>query len=109
MTDLLQQHCQHRTGAAMGDAEVQDHLAQVPTWHHTDTAIAKTFKFKNFHETMAFVDALAWIAHREDHHPELEVSYGSCLVRFSTHSVGGLSANDFICAARADALVSLAG
>ena len=55
---------------------------------------------------MAFVNALAWIAHSEDHHPDLEVGYRHCRVRFSTHSVGGLSENDFICAARVDALLS---
>ncbi len=56
---------------------------------------------------MAFVNALAWIAHTEDHHPDLQVGYYRCTVRFSTHSVGGISVNDFICAAKADALVSL--
>jgi 4a-hydroxytetrahydrobiopterin dehydratase len=53
---------------------------------------------------MSFVNAVAWVANREDHHPDMEVSYGHCIVRFSTHAVGGLSPNDFICAARVDAL-----
>ena len=68
-------------------------------------AIEKTFTFKNYHETMAFVNALAWIAHTEDHHPDLVVTYNRCIVRFTTHSVGGISINDFICAAKADALL----
>jgi len=68
-------------------------------------ALARVFRFPNFHETMAFVNAVAWIAHREDHHPDLEVHYGSCRVRWSTHAIGGLSENDFICAAKVDALL----
>jgi 4a-hydroxytetrahydrobiopterin dehydratase len=68
-------------------------------------AINRIYEFRNFHETMAFVNALAWIAHREDHHPDLEVGYKRCRVRYSTHAIGGLSQNDFICAAKIDALI----
>jgi 4a-hydroxytetrahydrobiopterin dehydratase len=64
------------------------------------------FQFKNYYETMAFVNAVAWVAHREDHHPDLEVGYNKCTVRYSTHSVGGLSENDFICAAKVDSLLA---
>lgn len=67
--------------------------------------IAATFTFANFHETMAFVNAVAWIAHADDHHPELEVSYKRCRVRYSTHSIGGLSDNDVICALKINALL----
>lgn len=66
--------------------------------------IRREFRFKNFYRTMSFVNAVAWIANREDHHPDLEVGYNRCLVRFSTHAIGGLSDNDFICAAKIDAL-----
>ena len=58
---------------------------------------------------MAFVDALAWMCHVEDHHPDLAVRFDHCVVRFSTHSAGGISVNDFICAAKADALVAFLG
>ena len=68
-------------------------------------SISRTFRFKNYYQTLAFVNALAWIANGEDHHPDLEVGYNRCLVRYSTHAVGGLSENDFICAARIDALL----
>lgn len=61
---------------------------------------------RTFHETIAFVNALAWVAHREDHHPDLSVGYNRCAVRFNTHAVGGLSVNDFICAAKLDALLT---
>lgn len=66
--------------------------------------IARTYRFKNYYRTMAFVNAVAWIAHAEDHHPDLEVGYNRCRVRYSTHAIGGLSRNDFICAAKIDAL-----
>jgi 4a-hydroxytetrahydrobiopterin dehydratase len=67
-------------------------------------ALTRDFRFADFHETMAFVNAVAWIAHVEDHHPDLEVGYNYCRMTFTTHSVGGLSENDFICAAKVDAL-----
>jgi len=66
--------------------------------------LQRRFEFDDYHRTMAFVNAVAWIAHRQDHHPDLEVGYNACTVRYSTHSIGGLSRNDFICAARIDAL-----
>ena len=69
--------------------------------------IRRLFLFDNFHETMAFVNAVAWIAHQEDHHPALEVAYGQCAVRYSTHAIGGLSENDFICAAKVDVLLDI--
>ena len=90
----------------LGDAQVTAMLAQVPGWKRCGNEIVKTFRFKNYHETMAFVNATAWVSHREDHHPDLEVGYNRCRVRYSTHSVGGLSANDFICAVKVEALLS---
>jgi 4a-hydroxytetrahydrobiopterin dehydratase len=70
------------------------------------TSISRRFEFKNFHETMAFVNAVAWVSHREDHHPDLKVSYGSCEVTYTTHAVKGLTENDFICAAKINALLA---
>ena len=90
----------------MSDAEIRSHLNEVNGWHLANGAIEKTFSFKDFHETMAFMNAAAWICHTEDHHPELAVSHSRCVVRFSTHTVDGISINDFICAAKADALVA---
>ncbi len=86
---------------------VEGYLAQSPGWEKAGDKeeIAKTFKFNNFHETMAFVNAVAFIAHREDHHPDLEVSYKQCRVRYSTHAIQGLSENDFICAAKIEKLL----
>jgi len=73
-------------------------------WKKKAGVISKTHLFKDYYETMAFVNALAWISHRQNHHPDLEVGYNRCVVRYTTHSVGGLSAKDFECAAMADAL-----
>jgi 4a-hydroxytetrahydrobiopterin dehydratase len=87
--------------------EASRYLATLPGWQQHDTAIAKTYRFKNYHETMAFVNATAWISHREDHHPNLAVGYNQCMVTYTTHAIGGLSENDFICAAKIDALFSL--
>lgn len=86
------------------DSEVKTLLAELAEWELNGTEIVKTFTFKNFYETMAFANAVAWIANTEDHHPDLELSYKTCTVHYSTHAIGGLSENDFICAAKIDAL-----
>ena len=71
-----------------------------------DVAIEKTYRFSNYHETMAFVNAVAFIAHAQDHHPDLSVHYGRCVVRLNTHDVAGISATDIDCATRIDALLA---
>jgi 4a-hydroxytetrahydrobiopterin dehydratase len=90
---------------AMMSDEIDRHLAQAPGWVLAEGAIEKRYSFPDFHRTVAFVNALAWVANAEDHHPDLLVSYGQCTVRFNTHAVGGISINDFICAAKVDALL----
>ena len=107
MTNLLNLHCIASVAGPMNEAEIAAHLALVSGWRLADGAIEKTHSFKNFHETMAFMNALAWICHTEDHHPDVALSYNRCTVRFNTHSVGGISVNDFICAAKADALLAV--
>jgi 4a-hydroxytetrahydrobiopterin dehydratase len=67
-------------------------------------SLKRSLKFKDFYRTMSFVNAVAHIANVEDHHPELEIGYGYCHITYSTHSIGGLSQNDFICAAKIDRL-----
>lgn len=106
MNKLASLHCQALEGQpAMAAADIASHLAQAPGWALVDGAIQQRYDFADYHHTMAFVNAVAWIAHREDHHPDLLVSYNRCTVRFNTHSVGGLSINDFICAAKVDGLL----
>lgn len=81
-------------------------MRELPGWSIVEDgrALTRTFRFTDYYRTLAFVNALAWIAHEQDHHPDLGVHYDRCVVRYSTHDVGGLSENDFICAAKADAL-----
>ena len=105
MNDLAIQQCQPLEGhAAMTAAQTNALLAHAPGWALVDGAIQKRYDFADYHHTMAFVNAVAWVAHGQDHHPDLLVSYKHCTVRFNTHSVGGISINDFICAARLEAL-----
>ena len=92
---------------AMSEAALVTHLAMLPDWTHAGHELRKTFVFKNYYETMAFVNASAWVSHREDHHPDLSVHYNKCVVSYSTHDAGGITLNDFICAAKLDALFSL--
>jgi 4a-hydroxytetrahydrobiopterin dehydratase len=103
--ELLADRCrQVGAPARMSDAELDAHLAQLPGWGVVDGAIERSFEFADFHRTMAFVNALAWVSHREDHHPELTVGYNKCHVEYTTHSINGLSLNDSICAAKVDTL-----
>lgn len=105
-TPLANRHCAPRTDALDQDA-IALLLPQVPAWSVVDGALHRDFHFKNYYQTIAFVNALAWMTHQQDHHPDLAVGYNVCGVSYSTHSAGatgGLTDNDFICAARADAI-----
>lgn len=88
----------------LAQQQIDAGLAQLPGWEHKDGAIAKTFSLRNYAATIAFVNGVAQIAEREDHHPEMLVGYDKCRVAYRTHSVGGISENDFICAAKIEAL-----
>ncbi|MDD5324499.1 MAG: 4a-hydroxytetrahydrobiopterin dehydratase [Polaromonas sp.] len=101
----------HQNRRALSATEIVSQLSQLngeqaQGWRVMDGALEKTFAFKNFHETMGFVNAVAFIANAEDHHPDLALSYGKCTVRFNTHDVNGISASDFFCASRVDALLA---
>ncbi len=84
--------------------EIEVQLTELAGWSLRDGALERTYAFRDYYDTIAFVSALAWMVHGEDHHPELTVGYNRCKVRFSTHSVRGISENDFICAAKTEAL-----
>lgn len=109
-TPLHQQHCQPLRGTEhqLEAKQVEALLALLNGWQLVEhgQALFKSIHLENYHQTMALVNALAFIAHREDHHPDLGVHYNRCDIRFSTHDVGGLSLNDFICAAKIDALLA---
>ena len=102
---LLSHSCRHLTEAVTA-AELADALAVLADWSVDGGKLVRNFRFRDYHQTLAFVNAIAELIHREDHHPELVVGYNRCTVRYDTHSVnagnGGLSANDFICAAKID-------
>lgn len=108
-SDLKERHCKPCEGGV--DPMVRDHarelVEQVPGWQlAADTkSISRRFEFKGFYRTMAFVNAVAWVANREDHHPDFTAGYNYCEVTFTTHAVKGLSENDFICAAKINALL----
>lgn len=107
---LREQQCVHNDMARSPlDASTRDQLLaeQLPEWQFDGDkgAVVRKFKFKNYYHTMAFVNAVAWIANKQAHHPDLEVSYGHCVVRYTTHDAGNsLCMNDLICAAHISAL-----
>lgn len=109
MADLAQRKCKPCEGgvAPLTEVEVASLLKGLKGWSHAGGVLTKTYDFRNYHETMAFVNATAWISHREDHHPDLSVGYKQCRVDYITHAIGGLSENDFICAAKIDALFEI--
>lgn len=92
---------------ALSAADVDTRLGTLPGWQRLEGALQRRFDFPDYHRTLAFVNAVAWIAHQDDHHPDLSVHYDHCLVRWSTHSAGGITVRDFACAAKVDALFSL--
>ncbi|HMP88928.1 MAG TPA: 4a-hydroxytetrahydrobiopterin dehydratase [Kiritimatiellia bacterium] len=89
----------------LSDESVCEMLMRIPAWARDGKQISRVFTFKNYYQTVSFVNAVAWLAHREDHHPDITFGYKVCTIRYSTHSVGGLTENDFICAAKIDALL----
>lgn len=106
--DFANKKCKPCEGGvpALRSDEIERNLRELSGWRLERGRITKTYEFKNYHHTMAFVNATAWISHREDHHPDLEVGYNRCKVSYETHAINGLSENDFICAAKIDQLLT---
>lgn len=108
MSELQSKHCIPCEGGVkpLSRKEVEELLSRIPGWETNADAsvIQRRFNFRNFYVTMAFVNAIAWIASQENHHPDMEVGYNYCMVRYSTHAIKGLSENDFICAAKVNQL-----
>lgn len=109
MSGLAQKKCKPCEGgvAPLTADEIAKLMKRLQGWSCAGGRLTKTYEFRNYHETMAFVNATAWVSHREDHHPDLVVGYRQCRVDYTTHAIGGLSENDFICAAKIDALLDL--
>ncbi|CDZ77099.1 Putative pterin-4-alpha-carbinolamine dehydratase [Legionella massiliensis] len=110
-SDLSQKHCEscEGIGQALNSEQIHNLMPQLDKNWQTSAnhkEIKRSFSFADFYETMAFVNAIAWIANTENHHPDLEVGYNYCHVSFMTHALKGLTHNDFICAAKIDALLA---
>lgn len=105
--DLLHRNCHHQT-TGLSDGDLRHYVAAVEGWVLQDGRLTRSFNFNNYYQTLAFVNAIAYVIHAEDHHPDLAVTYQCCTVRYHTHSVnggkGGITENDFICAAKIDAI-----
>jgi len=109
MNELARKKCVPCEGgvAPLTPEQVRPMLKGLQGWALDGKTIAKTYQFKNYYETMAFVNAAAWVSHREDHHPDMLVGYNQCRVSYVTPAIDGLSENDFICAAKLDALFEI--
>ena len=106
MSKFAHRSCRELPSGAppLTQAQIDAGLVELPGWEHKDGTIGKTFSFANYADTIAFVNRVAGIAQREDHHPDMWIGYDKCRVAYRTHSVGGISENDFICAAKIEAL-----
>jgi len=109
MSDFPSPTCMPGSSAARLEPEaLRARLAHLAGWQLVaeGTAIERSFRFDNYWQTMAFVNSVAWVAHAEDHHPDMSVHWGRCVVRFVTLDAGGVTENDFICAEKVSRIVS---
>jgi len=103
LSALAMQDC--RPGAPLlSPTQLREQLGALPGWKHAGKTLAKSFAFADYYRTMAFVNAVAFVAHRQDHHPDLSVHYNRVDVVYSTHDAGGVTLNDCICAAKVESL-----
>lgn len=109
VNDLTTKQCKPCEGGMppLSPAEISILMEQLDGWEFSGKLIGKTYNFNNYYQTMAFINAIAWISHREDHHPDITVGYNKCSVEYTTHAIDGLSENDFICAAKIDTLFKI--
>jgi 4a-hydroxytetrahydrobiopterin dehydratase len=107
--DLARRRCKACEGGVdpLKADDISRLLRSLDGWQLLNGAIARSYAFKDHYQTLAFVNAVAWISHRQDHHPDMTVGYKECRIAYVTHAIGGLSENDFICAAKVDALFDL--
>ena len=108
-TDFTRRKCKACEGGVKPYSEVQINklLKSLPDWEVSNGSLVRAFEFMNFYQTMAFVNTVAWLANMENHHPDMEVGYSRCVLRYNTHAIGGISENDFICAAKINAMLAL--
>jgi len=107
--NLSEQHCVPCEGgvAPLTKEQASELVQQTPEWTLADDSksISRHFTFKGFYKTMSFINMMAWIAQQQQHHPDVNFSYNTCTVTYTTHAIEGLSQNDFICASKIDAAV----
>ena len=108
-SNLARQQCKPCSAATppLKQEQINTLLQQLEGWEQHGQLIGKTFEFQNYHQAISFVNAVAWVSNQEDHHPELTISYNKCKVEYTTHAINGLTENDFICAAKVDALLKV--
>ena len=110
MNSLLDKHCRDysKNEAPMNSKKIEEFLFHTPKWHvhSSPQQLSRTYSFENYQQTIDFVNKVAAIAEKHDHHPNMEVSYNRCKVSYNTHTVGGITKNDFICAAQIDATIA---
>ena len=114
MNSLLNKHCRDysKKEASMNQQEIKKLLIHIPKWQQglsqkdSEQQLYRTYSFDNFQQTMNFVNRVAEIAETQDHHPNMEISYNRCKISYNTHTVSGITENDFICAAHIDAIIS---
>jgi 4a-hydroxytetrahydrobiopterin dehydratase len=104
LTELASMSVRHTPDDRLQGEYLATMMALLPMWTMAEGSLQRSFSFVDYHGTMAFVNAVAWIAHRGDHHPDLQVGYNRCTVRWSTHSAGGITLKDLICASQVEAL-----
>lgn len=109
MSDLRTKRCRpcQGGGGRLDPSRIGELLREVSGWEYDEAKreIRRDFRFADFFQTIGFVNALAWVANQENHHPDLEAGYNYCRVRLTTHDAGGVTENDFICAAKIEALL----
>jgi len=105
---LYEQHCSaDLTPQILTDEQCHHYLKEIPDWTYSsiNKEISRTLSFKNYQQTLAFINAIADVIHQENHHPDIEFSYNKCTIKFTTHSVNGITLFDFICASHIDQLI----
>lgn len=103
---LTARACRH-PAPKLQEEDIKPYLEDIPGWAVEGDALVKPFSFADHHQLMAFVNAVAWVSHRNDHHPDVQYAYKKCTLRYTTHDSGGLTENDFICAAKVELLLTL--
>ncbi len=106
MSSLINSNCSN-SPELLTESDIKLYLTEINDWSYDSEKkiITHVFDFKNYYQTIAFINATAWIIHQENHHPDITLSYNQCIISFSTHSVQGISKNDFICAAKINELI----